>query len=63
MQQTDREGGWLDLWPIVPVGILEEYKWEVLFSFCLLVAQAILFIVVSILRPISPPKRIFGVTI
>ncbi|MPC12763.1 hypothetical protein E2C01_005471 [Portunus trituberculatus] len=33
-----------------------------LFSFRPLVVQAILFIVVPILGPISPPKRIFGVT-
>ncbi|MPC15945.1 hypothetical protein E2C01_008750 [Portunus trituberculatus] len=45
-----------------PVGLLEEYMWEALFSFHPLVAQAILFIVVPILGPISPPKRIFGVT-
>ncbi|MPC94301.1 hypothetical protein E2C01_089465 [Portunus trituberculatus] len=35
---------------------------EALFSFRPLVAQAILFIVVPILWPISPPKRMFGVT-
>ncbi|MPC41137.1 putative ubiquitin carboxyl-terminal hydrolase FAF-X [Portunus trituberculatus] len=48
--------------PIVPVGILEEYMWEVLLCFRPLLAQAILFIVVPILGPISPSKRIFGVT-
>ncbi|MPC54101.1 hypothetical protein E2C01_048008 [Portunus trituberculatus] len=47
----------------VTEGILEEYNmWEVLFSFHLLVAQAILFIVVPVLGPITPPKRIFGIT-
>ncbi|MPC69717.1 hypothetical protein E2C01_063948 [Portunus trituberculatus] len=35
--------------------------WEALSSFHLLAAQAILFIVVPILGPISSPKRIFGV--
>ncbi|MPC76232.1 hypothetical protein E2C01_070639 [Portunus trituberculatus] len=45
-----------------PVGILEEYMWEALFSFRTLVAQAILLTVVPILGPISPPKRIFVVT-
>ncbi|MPC70099.1 hypothetical protein E2C01_064337 [Portunus trituberculatus] len=49
------------LWPIAPVALLEEYL-EALFSFHPLVAQAILFIVVPILGPISSPKRIFGVT-
>ncbi|MPC72047.1 hypothetical protein E2C01_066340 [Portunus trituberculatus] len=48
--------------PIAPVGIREEYVWEALFSFRPLVAQVILFIVAPILGPISPPKRIFGVT-
>ncbi|MPC51813.1 hypothetical protein E2C01_045667 [Portunus trituberculatus] len=36
--------------------------WEALLNFHPLVVQAILFIVVPILGPISPPKRIFGVT-
>ncbi|MPC91132.1 hypothetical protein E2C01_086149 [Portunus trituberculatus] len=43
-----------------PVRILEEYMWEALFSFRPLVVQAISFIVIS--GPISPTKRIFGVT-
>ncbi|MPD00542.1 hypothetical protein E2C01_096019 [Portunus trituberculatus] len=44
----------------VYVGVLEEYG-EALVSFHPLAAQAILFIVVAISRPKSPPKRIFGV--
>ncbi|MPC46022.1 hypothetical protein E2C01_039730 [Portunus trituberculatus] len=56
------------LWPIVPLDIIEEYVWKAQFSFHTLVVQAILFIailfiVIPILGPISPPKRIFGVTI
>ncbi|MPC42369.1 hypothetical protein E2C01_035989 [Portunus trituberculatus] len=47
---------------IAPVGILEEYMWEALFSFHPLVVQAILFIVVGILGSISLAKCIFGVT-
>ncbi|MPC72807.1 hypothetical protein E2C01_067121 [Portunus trituberculatus] len=47
--------------PIALVGLLQEYLLEALFIFRPSVAQAILFIVVSILGPISPPKRIFGV--
>ncbi|MPC22774.1 hypothetical protein E2C01_015800 [Portunus trituberculatus] len=47
---------------IAPVGILKEYMWKALFSFHPLVVQAILFIVVPILGPISPPMCIFGVT-
>ncbi|MPC33885.1 hypothetical protein E2C01_027252 [Portunus trituberculatus] len=48
------------LQPMAPVGILEDYMWEALFSFLPLVAQAVLFKVVSISGPISPPKSIFA---
>ncbi|MPC86263.1 hypothetical protein E2C01_081086 [Portunus trituberculatus] len=47
---------------IVPVGILEEYMWEALFSFRPLVALAISFIMIPLLGSISSPKGIFGVT-